>query len=120
MDQVTGAVPIACTLDRGGLEARMTWIADLNTRALKAARRGDLQLELDYAPAALADVRQMMAQEQQCCAFLSFDIAERENMVTLAITAPEGARDAAEQLFASFQEKAGQSAACGCASGCGA
>lgn len=120
MDGMTDAVPIACTLDGAGFEARMAWIADLNTRALGAVRRGDLHVELDCAPSALADVRRLAAQEQQCCAFLTFDVIERSDVVTLAITAPEGAREVAELLFASFQERDAQSAACGCTSGCGA
>lgn len=98
----------------------MAWIIDLNTRALGAVRRGDLHLELDYAPSALADVQRLAAQEQQCCSFLTFDVIERSDVVTLAITAPEGAREAAELLFASFQGLDAQSAAYGCTSGCGA
>lgn len=120
MAGMTDAVPIACTLDGVGFKARMARIADLNTRALGAVRRGDLHLELDYAPSALADVQSLAAQEQQCCAFLTFEVTERSDAVTLAITAPEGARDAADLLFASFQERGAQSAACGCTSGCGA
>lgn len=120
MAGMTDAVPIACTLDHAGFEARMAWIADLNAQALGAVRRGDLRLELDYAPSALADVQRLAAKEQQCCAFLTFDVIERSDVVTLAITAPEGARDAADLLFASFQERDAQSAACGCTSGCGA
>lgn len=120
MGGTTDAVPIACTLDGAGFEARMAWIIDLNTRALGAVRRGDLHLELDYAPSALADVRRFATQEQQCCLFLTFNVTERADAVTLAITAPEGARDAADLLFASFHEKAAQPAACGCTSGCGA
>lgn len=120
MDGMTDAVPIACTLDGAGFEARMAWIADLNTKALGAVRRGDLRLEFDYAPSALADAQRLAAQEQQCCSFLTFYVIERSDVVTLAITAPEGAREVAELLFASFQERDAQCAACGCTSGCGA
>jgi hypothetical protein len=112
--------PIACTLDGGSYKARMEWIANLNGRALRAARREDLRLELDYVATALADVRQMVSQERQCCAFLTFDVIEGKEIVTLAIGAPETARDAAEALFEPFQQKALQTARCGCAGGCGA
>ncbi|WP_287398299.1 hypothetical protein [Sphingomonas sp.] len=120
MDGLTDLAPIACTLDGGSFKARMAWIADLNSRALKAVRRDDLRLELDYALPALADVQQLIAQEQACCAFLLFDLTEGEEVVTLAITAPEIARDAAESLFGLFQETVLQTAACGCTGGCGA
>ena len=120
MSDLMDEVPIACTLDSGGLKAPMIWIADLNARALMATRRDDLHLELDYAPSALADVRQMIAQEQECCAFLTFHLTEGADAVTLAITAPEGARDTAEALLGPFQEKTPQPAACGCTGGCGA
>lgn len=120
MNEITEAPPIACTLDGGGLKARMAWIADLNARALKESRHDDLRLELDYAPSALADVRKMIAQEQECCAFLSFDVTEGPDLITLAITAPETAREAAGLLFGPFQQKTPQKAACGCTAGCGA
>lgn len=111
--------PIVCTLDGDGFSERMAWIADLNARALKKARRQDLRLELDYAPSAIADVRQMIAQEQACCAFLSFDLVEEREVLRLIITAPGAARDAAQTLFGPFQDKTAQPAACGCAGRCG-
>ncbi len=120
MSGMTDGAPIACTLDGGSFKSRMTWIADLNTRALKTVRRDDLRLELAYAPSALADVRQMIAQEQACCAFLSFDLTEGADALTLTITAPEAARDAAELVFGPFQQKTPTVAACGCVGGCGA
>jgi hypothetical protein len=117
----TGVVePIVCTLDGGGFRDRMVWIADLNARSLRKARWNDLRLELDYAPSAIADVRQMIAQEQACCAFLSFDLVAERRALRLTITAPETARDAAGTVFGLFQEKTAQPAGCGCISGCGA
>jgi hypothetical protein len=98
----------------------MKWIAEFNTRALKSARRDDLRLALEYAPSAIAEVRQMIAQEQECCAFLCFDLVEQPEALKLVITAPESAREAANMLFGPFQEKTPQPAACGCTAGCGA
>jgi len=117
MNEIDLAAPIACTLDRGSFSKRMEWIADLNLRALRSARRDDLRLELEYAPEAIEDVRQMVRQERECCSFLDFDLAERPGAVTLAITAPEAARDAAEHLFGPFREKAplASAATWGCA-----
>lgn len=120
MTETMDTAPLACTLDSGSLTERVQWIAGLNARALVGARRSDLQLELEYAPAAIDDVRRMIAQEQSCCAFLTFDLAERPDAVRVVVTAPETARDAAEQLFGPFQARAPQKAECGCTGGCGA
>ncbi|WP_380871874.1 hypothetical protein [Sphingomonas sp. DBB INV C78] len=120
MTETTAVTPIVCMLDRSGFKERMAWIADLNMRALRMSRRDDLRLELDYAADAIADVRQMIAQEQACCGFLTFDLTQRSDALIIAITAPEAARDAAEIVFGPFQEKTPQSAVCGCTGGCGA
>ena len=120
MNETMEAGPIVCTLNGSSFKSRMVWIADLNARALKKARRTDLRLELHYARSAIADVRQMIAQEQECCAFLSFDLVEGWRTLKLTITAPETARDAAEMVFVPFRQKTPQTAACGCTEGCGA
>lgn len=96
--------PIACSLGGGNFKRRAAWIASLNARVLLDSRREGDRLELDYDPSALADVRQMVALEQQCCAFLTFEIVERPAAVTLSITAPEGASEAAGTVFALFEE----------------
>lgn len=111
--------PIACTLVAGDFKERLAWIAELNRDALLAARRNDLQLELTYAPHALEDVRELIRREQQCCAFLEFDLHAEGAVVRLVVTAPEEARKAAELVFEPFQSKdaAGSVASCGCQSG---
>lgn len=115
--------PIACTLDAGNLKERLDWIGKLNARALLGSQRGDLSLILDYAPEAIGDVREMVAGEQACCAFLAFAIDERADLVRLTITAPETAREAAEALFEPFSARGTSITArkaCGCTSECGA
>lgn len=115
--------PIACALDAGKLKDRLEWIGKLNARSLLGSKRGDLSLTLDYAPDAAGDVREMVAGEQTCCAFLAFAIDERADVVRVTITAPESAREAAEALFEPFAARAGSAAApkaCGCTSECGA
>jgi len=44
----------------------------------------------------------MVAGEQHCCAFLDFDLREDADAVHVTITAPENAREAADELFAQF------------------
>lgn len=117
--------PIACSLDTGSFKERLDWIADLNRRALQASHRDNLKLTLSYDPSAIDEVRRMVAGEQTCCAFLGFDVVERANAVIVTITAPEGAREAAETLFEPFAQRGDRTpdtavAACGCRAECGA
>jgi hypothetical protein len=95
--------PIACTLESGDFRQRLAWIAELNRDALRAQRRDGLRLELTYAPTALDRVREMVAREQDCCAFLTFDLQEEPDTVRLVIEAPENARDALDAVFEPFQ-----------------
>ena len=97
--------PIACTLGPGDRRQRLAWIAELNRDALCGQRRDGLRLELTYAPAALDRVREMVALEQACCAFLAFDLRQQADSVRLVIEAPEEARDALDAVFASFQAR---------------
>lgn len=120
MDATTSeSVPIACMLEAGDFKERLAWIADLNRRVLLGSRRDDLRLELTYTPHALEDVRELMRREQQCCAFLDFDLRIEDGAVQLVVTAPEAAREAAELVFEPFQSKEVTSAASGgCSSSC--
>jgi hypothetical protein len=92
----------------------MVWIADLNRDALVDATTDDLQLTLSYRPQALARVREMVRREQDCCAFLTFEIDAGSHSVVLTIRAPEEAREAASMLFDPFQSKSADAGACGC------
>lgn len=113
--------PIACTLGAGDFEARVAWIAELNAASLLSHRRDALTLELTYRPQARDQVRQMVAQEQACCVFLDFELREADDAIRLTITAPEGAREAADTVFEPFQAKSPAAAAgCGCCGGAAA
>lgn len=113
--------PIACTLEAGSLKERLASIATLNAGALRAARREDLKLILDYDRAAADDVQRMVEAEQACCAFLAFDLRNVGGVIRLTITAPPEAREAAEMLFEPFASREVTSGAlgCGCNGGCG-
>lgn len=111
---IVEATPIACTLTSGEQTERVSWIAALNRDALRSHRRGDLVLELRYAPEARARVREMVRNEEGCCGFLTFDLHEAEDEIRLLITAPEAAREAADGLFEQFVARAAApSCACG-------
>jgi hypothetical protein len=69
---------------------------------LRHASRTPLTLTLTYAPEALDEVRDLVAKEQTCCAFLTFDLKSNASAVLLTITAPESAAEAADMLFDHF------------------
>jgi hypothetical protein len=94
--------PIACTLTGGNFQERLMWIAELTRDDLQSYERNDLVLDLKYAPEAAERVREMVRKEKDCCAFLNFNLREDHREVRLTITAPEGAREAANVLFQQF------------------
>jgi len=117
-DTLSEPAPIACTLGPGDFRQRLAWIADLNRDALHAEHRDGLRLELTYAPAALDRVREMVAPEQDCCAFLTFELQQEADTVRLVIVAPEDARDALDAVFEPFQARE-PATVCSCSSaGC--
>jgi hypothetical protein len=95
-------VPIACTLSPGAHKVRLASIADLNRDALRHHARRDLELRLAYAASAAARVHEMVRAEQACCAFLTFDLDKDTDEVRLTITAPERAREVADELLGQF------------------
>ena len=96
------SAPVACTLTRGDLRQRLQWIQDLARESLREVRREPLTLHLRYDASAAAHVRDMVRKEEACCAFLHFDLRDDAHGVQLTITAPEAAREVANELFAHF------------------
>jgi hypothetical protein len=96
------SLPIVCTLSPTELAIRLARIRTLSRDALRGHERADLRLLLHYDVNAGPEVRAMVAAEQQCCAFLTFDIAEDSSGVHVTIEAPEHARAAADELFEQF------------------
>src|SRR3954471_23709794 len=94
--------PVACTLEGGSYQDRLAWIAALTRDGLRSFSRTDLVLELRYRAEVAARVREMVRKEEECCAFLAFELAEADGDIRLNITAPEKARDAADALFKPF------------------
>ena len=108
------APPIACTLSADAFKERMSAIGELNRDALRGHERHDLTLVLSYAPEAAARVRAMVRAEQECCAFLHFEVSETSDSVRVSITAPEEARVSAETLLEDFVTGAQTAPACAC------
>ncbi|MGB3386826.1 MAG: hypothetical protein WBA88_02465 [Pseudaminobacter sp.] len=94
--------PIACTLDAGDFKERAVSIRDLAWRSLRHSSRTPLTLTLTYEPGALDEVRDLVAKEKTCCAFLSFDLKHNTSGVFVTVTAPKSAAEAADVLFDHF------------------
>ena len=71
-------------------------------RSLRRAARTSSSLSLTSAAAAAADVQELVGKEQECCAFLSFELRQDDAGIHLTITAPSEASEAADVLFAHF------------------
>lgn len=98
--------PIACTLTPVDLRERIVELAALTREALQSSERAGLALTLRYMPEAADRVRQMIAKERECCAFLTFAVDEVPGSLQVTITAPERARAVAAELFAQFTGEA--------------
>jgi len=95
-------VPIACTLDATSHKRRVEWVRGLMSQALRSHRRDGPKLELVFDASSRAAVQTLMRQEKACCAFLDFALAEADRLITLTITVPSRAADAADDLLAPF------------------
>lgn len=80
----------------------MAWIGKLTRDALRSYERRGLALDLRYAPEAADRVREMVRQEQECCAFLIFEVHEDLDEIRVTISAPEEARKTVDELFEQF------------------
>lgn len=106
--------PIACTLTARDLKARLTLIGKLNRDALRGHERSDLTLVLRYDRAAADRVHEMVRREQECCAFLDFEISEQADVLSVRIVAPDRARPASEALYEQFLTGLTAASSCGC------
>jgi hypothetical protein len=93
---------IVCSLTKKQLRERLDELRELSRDALISAQRDGLALRLRYKLEAEKRVRCMIEREQQCCAFLTFDLRIEVNAVALGINAPEAARQGIEHIYAQF------------------
>ena len=102
---------VACTLGLDQMPARLERLRRLAVSGLRTHRLDGRVLHLSYHLDAAPELKALVALERDCCAFLDFDLQVARGEVRLAITAPEGADDAAQWLFAQFLPPAPQPAA---------
>lgn len=110
--------PIACTLGADDLKARLDRIAELARQHLLTQRQEGSALHLLYASAAAPELKEIVSLEQECCAFLKFELTERARVVELTITAPADAGEFAGMLFEHFSASTVAAAAPSCSTAC--
>ncbi len=88
--------PIACTLTSPELRSRQAETAELARRSLRSRDEGLLVFDLD----AEAALREVIAAEARCCAFLSFDLRRTGDSLELRIDGPPEAAPIIAGLFA--------------------
>jgi hypothetical protein len=96
--------PIACSLDRSALEARLAAAAEVGRAGLASRERvaGRHLLRFRSDPQIRARLEEIVSAERECCPFLSIDLAQRADGLELAIGAAAGSEETAEALAAAF------------------
>jgi hypothetical protein len=101
-------LPIACSLDAGGLAARHADLAVLGRRSLLSVDgRGGLPAVLSFRgdPDTRAELERVVAAEAECCAFLDLRISG-DDPLELRIDAPADAAPIVEELVDAFASEA--------------
>jgi MerR family copper efflux transcriptional regulator len=84
-------LPIACSLDRDAFRERGAVIAQLGRDGLLRAELTAGHARLEFRETVGDRLGDLVAAEQQCCAFLTFRVAQGEHVVVLEIEGPEDA-----------------------------
>jgi len=94
--------PIACTLTPGGMTARRALIDALAADGLleRTPTESGMRVRLLDRPDIEQRLRELVAAESQCCAFLDFDVRRADGDLLLDISGPEDARPVIEMFFA--------------------
>ena len=87
-------LPIACTLGAGARAERQAFVERLWHDALIAGESTDTGLRLRLRDDADVETRarELIAAEQDCCAFLTFELERQEDELVLQISGPPDAR----------------------------
>ncbi len=106
----TDPPPIACSLGAGELRRRLEEIAAVGADSLKSRSSDGEATTLRFRsdPTTLRRLREIVAAEEQCCAFLDFDLRSDGEELILTIAAPPAGRPVAEQLADAFANDPGR------------
>ena len=98
-------LPIACSLSRAELPARLAQIAALGRDALVDAQLGGTRATLRFAAGTgvRERVASVVAAEATCCAFLTMRVSDEPGAVVLDIAAPEDAEMVLREFVDAFR-----------------
>ena len=101
--------PIACSLDRNALMARLVAAAEVGRAGLVSREQVEGQHILRFRadPEIRARLEVIVDAERECCSFLKINLQERGAELELAIAAPAGGEETAAALAAAFDSAAG-------------
>ena len=85
-------LPIACSLSAAAQRERRETARRLVAVSLLDARATDRGAVLRFAGATEAALRELIAAERECCPFLTFDLSERGDELSLVVSGPAEAR----------------------------
>lgn len=94
--------PIACTLTAAGYAARTDATADLARRALRSREQipHGTRLTFETGDDTERELRELIAAEARCCAFLRMDLRPGVDALVLEVTGPAEAKPIIAELFA--------------------
>ena len=95
-------LPIACTLTPDAMTDRLAFIEALSADALLARETTEkgLRVRLRDSPEIERRVRELIAAESACCAFLAFELTREPGELVLEVTGPADARPVIDLFFA--------------------
>ena len=95
-------LPIACTLTPDGMTARLALIDALAADGLldRTPTDAGLRVRLRDTPDIERRIRELLAAESACCAFLDFDLRHDDGDLVLEIAGPSDAKPLIELFFA--------------------
>jgi hypothetical protein len=98
-------IPIACTLDRAEMRERLRSIDALlsDARLDQHEIAGGLRTTFAFTPEVERRVRELVAAESRCCAFLSFAVGRERDTLWLEITGAPEARPVIDRFFAAAE-----------------
>jgi hypothetical protein len=96
-----GAAPVACALSRAGLAAQSARWQQLAARALtdRADTPDGIRLAFRHGPGVEADLRELVATEQECCPWADWAVETGSQQVVLSVRATGAGTDALHDMF---------------------
>lgn len=97
-------LPVACTLGASDGPSRLRRWQRLHQIAAPTAQltNGELEVRYPAGPEVLAELRDLVAEERVCCAFVSWAVDEERGQPVLRVTAPAGSPQDIEPIAALF------------------